>query len=272
MSCHSASFCAAVGYYGFALTYDGTSWSADGQVDGSGEGELTSVSCPSDSFCAAVDGGGNALAYEAGAWSASGVVDPNGALGSVSCPSPSFCAAVDGSGHALTFSNPPGAAPEGEGPRAPIRRGRPHVNPRTGVITVTYEFFEPGSALEEGQVRAGASLARVPAALRNDRALGYRAARARHGKCRKGQVRKHGRCVSNKPVRYGRSRRTIKAAGLYKLRIKPRRRVLAALKRGKTLHVALTLSFRPTGTTVTLRGHTAARVHLKRRRPHRRHH
>ena len=85
-------------------------------------------------------------------------------------------------------------------------------------------------------------------------------------------MRRHGHCVSNAPVRYGRSRQAIRAAGVHKLRIKPTRRVLAALRRGKTLHVALRLSFTPTGTTVRFREVTAARVRLKKRRPHRRHH
>ncbi len=109
MSCPSASFCVAVGPTGTALTYNGSSWSAPIDIDGTDA--LTSVSCPSTSFCAAVDSSGRALTYNGASWSAPAHVDAFPVLTSVSCPSASFCAAVDNNGNALTYNGSSWSAP-----------------------------------------------------------------------------------------------------------------------------------------------------------------
>jgi hypothetical protein len=103
VSCPSASFCLAVDSTNNALTYNGSSWSAPAKIDSSTD-RLTSVPCASASFCAAVDNGENWLAYDGGSWSAPREIDTSGyALHSVSCASASFCAAVDGAGNAYTY-------------------------------------------------------------------------------------------------------------------------------------------------------------------------
>ena len=53
VSCPTASFCAAVDESGYALTYDGSSWSKPVSIEPSGA--PGAVSCPTASFCAAVD-------------------------------------------------------------------------------------------------------------------------------------------------------------------------------------------------------------------------
>ncbi len=120
VSCPSATFCAAVGdpfasFTGYALTYNGTSWTAPtnlGGIDG-GSG-LGSVSCPSATFCVAV-GGRGAVTYNGTSWTAS--INLGGGsvfLGSVSCPSATFCAAVGGngpSGYAMTYNGTSWIAP-----------------------------------------------------------------------------------------------------------------------------------------------------------------
>ncbi len=96
VSCPSSSFCTAVDFYGRALTYNESGWSAPSLI--AGEGDLTSVSCPSETFCAAVGGypHGYALTYNGTAWRSPVGVDLEGGLGSVSCVSASFCVAVTG--------------------------------------------------------------------------------------------------------------------------------------------------------------------------------
>jgi hypothetical protein len=57
----TASFCAAVGADGNALTYNSGTWSGASHIDG--VNYLPSVSCATASFCVAVDDSGNALTY-----------------------------------------------------------------------------------------------------------------------------------------------------------------------------------------------------------------
>jgi hypothetical protein len=73
VSCPSADFYAAVGGSGYALTYNGSSWSFS-DIDGSNL--LTSVSCPSANFCVAVDNVGNAITYTSSAVPAVTCVSP----------------------------------------------------------------------------------------------------------------------------------------------------------------------------------------------------
>jgi hypothetical protein len=54
VSCATASFCAAVDWWGSVYTYNGISWSSLDSIDPGYPG-LESVSCPTTSFCAAVD-------------------------------------------------------------------------------------------------------------------------------------------------------------------------------------------------------------------------
>ncbi len=129
-SCSSPTFCAAVGTaygeYGathYALTYNGTSWSAPTQIDNSDSGgHFDSLSCPSATFCAAVSDTGYALTYNGASWSGGTKVAPNPpgtcsiscayeGLTSVSCPSATFCAAVDYDGDALTYNGTSWSAP-----------------------------------------------------------------------------------------------------------------------------------------------------------------
>lgn len=101
VSCPSSSFCAATDTQGYALTWNGTSWSAPAHMVLFGL-DARSVSCPSASFCVAGDDGGYAVTWNGTSWSAPTHVDPYGYLAPVSCPSTSFCAAVDPFGYAFT--------------------------------------------------------------------------------------------------------------------------------------------------------------------------
>jgi VCBS repeat-containing protein len=131
----------------------------------------------------------------------------------------------------------------------PIERGKPVVNAKTGEITLEYEFPEPGDAEAYGEVM-------------NKTAI--EAKHERFRKCKGGYIRKGKKCVKGGPTRYGRTRLKIAAAGTYKLHIRPSTKVLAALKKGKTLTVRLEVVFTPTGTTDHISKTTTVRVRLKR--------
>jgi hypothetical protein len=130
VSCPSATFCVAVGtaegayvFTHYALTYNGTSWSAPTQIDNSDSGGyFNSVSCPSATFCTAVSDTGYALTYNGTSWSGGTNIAPNPpgtcstscsheGLTSVSCPSATFCVAVDYDGDALTYNGTSWSAP-----------------------------------------------------------------------------------------------------------------------------------------------------------------
>lgn len=156
----------------------------------------------------------------------------------------------------------------------PVEKGKPLVNTRTGGITIEYAFPEPGQAQETAQVIKGASLARLqetsPFGL-SDALSAFEAEKASK-KCRKGYVRKGKKCVNNAPVPYGQARLAVPTAGTYKLLITPSAGVLAALKKGKTPSVRLTLVFTPAGTTDHIVETASATVHLKLKKPgHKRH-
>ena len=93
VSCATPSFClAALGSYGI-ITYNGTSWSAPVQFNGSDI--IWGVSCASISFCVAADQSGYLFEYNGQGWSSSidiGIGTPN----FLSCLSSSFCM-TDGS-------------------------------------------------------------------------------------------------------------------------------------------------------------------------------
>ncbi len=104
-----AQSCAAVDGSGYALSYNGSTWSAPTDIDGTNA--LTSVSCPTTTSCVAVDDQGGALTSNASTWSVPTSVDPGHSLSSVSCPSTTSCVAVDGSGYALSYNGSTWSAP-----------------------------------------------------------------------------------------------------------------------------------------------------------------
>jgi hypothetical protein len=107
VSCSSSSFCVAVGSNGDAATWNGHAWS---MADIDTTNQLSAVSCASSSFCVAVDLQGYAVAWNGHAWGAPAHIDTSGALGSVSCVSTGFCTAVD-AGRALTWNGSTWSAP-----------------------------------------------------------------------------------------------------------------------------------------------------------------
>jgi hypothetical protein len=200
------------------------------------------------------------------------VLDPNGGAKSneftveqpASCePAPSTTTTTT-----TTTSTPPPPPPPPPPPtNPPLAKSKVIVNDETGEIENEYEFPEPGEVEDEGVVEEGASLARFEGNPLGPFGGEVTAFAAKKAKCKRGFVSKGGKCLNNKPVQYGRVAATITKAGRYKLRIKPTKKVLAALKKGKTLYVKLTLSFKPQDTTVRIRVRHVNNipVHLKRK-------
>ena len=101
LSCAPATtFCVAVDSFGSAMTFNGSTWSAPDDIDGTTS--LVSVSCASASLCVAVDHNDNVFTYT-GAWSGP-VAIGFGSLNAVSCASVSFCDAVYGTGDVATYN------------------------------------------------------------------------------------------------------------------------------------------------------------------------
>ncbi len=107
VSCPTASFCMAVGYFEdesttqpLAERFDGTKWTnADARLLSGGEARLASVSCTSSSFCMAVGTGADAAIAEewnGHSWSvvATDAHATDSTLRGVSCPADDLCAAV----------------------------------------------------------------------------------------------------------------------------------------------------------------------------------
>jgi VCBS repeat-containing protein len=67
-------------------------------------------------------------------------------------------------------------------------------------------------------------------------------------------------------VKFGLVKLAIPTPGTYKIDIKPSGKVLAALKKGKTLAVRITVVFTPAGTTTQLTKVSAVRLQIKRRK------
>ena len=103
VSCVSGPFCMAVDELGYALSYNGTSWTLPSSFDGAGGG-LTDVSCVSSTFCMAVDELGYALKYNGTSWTHSLNDSGDGGLTAVSCVSTTFCMAVDYNGDVLSYN------------------------------------------------------------------------------------------------------------------------------------------------------------------------
>jgi hypothetical protein len=194
------------------------------------------------------------------------VLDPNGGAKSneFTVDQPASCEPV-----AVTPPPPPPSVvtppPPPPPTNPPLAKSKVFVNDVTGEIDNEYEFPEPGEVEDEGVVEEGASLARFEGNPLGPLSGEVAAFAARKAKCKRGFVRKGGKCLNNKPVQYGRVVMTVTKAGRYMLRIKPTKKVLAALKKGKTLYVKLTLLFKPQGTTVHIRVRhlNSIPVHLK---------
>jgi hypothetical protein len=152
-------------------------------------------------------------------------------------------------------------------------RGNPVVDLRNGEIEGEFDFPEAGTAEWAGVVSQGASIARVasagmaslvdPLAALEARSSGARAKTAKAKRCKKGFVKKNGRCVNNAPVAYGHASLTASAAGRYRLIIKPSAKVRAALRQGRKLSVRLTFTFTPAHTSVRLTHSSTVSVHVK---------
>ena len=99
VSCASSTFCVAVDN-GAAATYNGSSWSAPVNIDGTNQ--LYGVSCSSATLCVAVDQSKQALAYNGNSWSSPTTIVTS-PTPSVSCAGVSFCAVV-GDTNAVTFN------------------------------------------------------------------------------------------------------------------------------------------------------------------------
>jgi hypothetical protein len=145
------------------------------------------------------------------------------------------------------------------------------IEEEDGEIDDEYEFDEPGEADFSGEVDDGAEAARfegLQAGAPQTQLVQQMAFVAKKGKskskgCKKGYVKKGKKCVDNAPLLYGSVKMTIPAPGRYRFKIKPTGKVLAALKKGKTLNVKLKLEFIPAGTTTPILNTTFVKVHLK---------
>ncbi|MEA2201706.1 MAG: hypothetical protein QOI89_2302 [Solirubrobacteraceae bacterium] len=175
----------------------------------------------------------------------------------------------------VTTTSPPPKQPPPTPAPAPTPTPVPATKPpfakliiiyeKSGEIETEYDFPEGGIAEEGAEVLQGASIARVHAGLLSPLGGALATAAAKSKKCKQGFVRKGTRCVSNKPVTYGRTRMTVPKAGHYNLRIKPSKRIMTALKSGKRLKVQLTLVFTPAGTTHHIRVVHNVAVQMKHR-------
>jgi hypothetical protein len=229
-------------------------------VGGSGSGTVktisTKISCPGT--CSATYTYGSAATLNAEPAAGSTFAGWSGAC-SGTARQCNFKMNGDKTATAIFTANPPAAPPLPPLPptNPPVLMGKPLVNLKTGEVQAEYEFPEPGQAETFGEVRQGAILARV-------HTLTGSASESRRTKgCPRGYVKSGKRCVNNAPVRYGRSLLTVSAPGAYKLGVKPSGKVLAALRKGRTLVVRVTLIFTPAETTEHLTEVSTTTVHLK---------
>lgn len=207
----------------------------------------------SDSSCkSAVAGQTQSLALSSATATTAPVVLPPGTyyFQAVYNGDPKNASGASGCGaEVLTVGSPPPPPPP---TNPPLERRHPFVFVHTGEIEGEYEILEPGEIVYSAEVAEGAELASVN--------YGY-AFSAKQKKCKKGYKRVGKRCVNNKPVKYGSVKVIATKAGVYKLRIKPSKTILAALKRGKHLNVRLVLVFTPAGTTDHIRSVQFVKVH-----------
>ncbi len=104
LSCASSTFCVVRDNFGWAYTWNGTSWSAPVVADANG---LTDLSCPAVGVCFGIDSGGSVAQLSNGAWHVTSHVvtgyanEFNG--DQISCPTTTFCEATS-SQDAATYS------------------------------------------------------------------------------------------------------------------------------------------------------------------------
>jgi hypothetical protein len=151
------------------------------------------------------------------------------------------------------------------------------VDEETGEIGDEFEFPEGGEADLTGEVDEGAEAARFHGLFTDTFAtqsgqpialVAKRHGKSKSKKCKKGFVKRGKQCVDNAPIPYGQVTLSVPSAGKYKLAIKPSGKALAALEKGKTLNVKLTLEFTPAGTTTHLTSTAFVKVHLKPKKHH----
>jgi hypothetical protein len=144
------------------------------------------------------------------------------------------------------------------------------IDEEDGEIEGEFEFPEGGEIEYSGDVSEGAEAARFQADQLVSPIGQQLATTAKHKskKCKKGYVKKGKACVNNAPIPYGQVKLTIPAAGKYRLKLEPSGKALAALKRGKSLNVKVTLEFTPAGTATHILDVKVVRVHLKPKKKH----
>jgi hypothetical protein len=169
-----------------------------------------------------------------------------------------------------------------QAPPPPPKPPRPlkgiFVYVETGELEWEIEVLEEGELEWEVEVVEGGELFGPNGELARFLNLGFGKegfafnASAKHKKCKKGFVRKGRKCVNNSPVKYGRVHLTV-TPGHYKLRVKPSKTVLNALKNGRKLRVKTTLTFTPTRLKTThLKQTSSTTVHLKKKHNKKQHH
>ena len=116
LSCATSNFCAAVDQFGYAFTYNGSSWAYGDWLTQATNLPLTAVSCASSTLCAAVAEDGTAWVYNGSGWSPTSIDPyseesgspksiPGDILDAVSCASPATCEALDSYGYTFSYSN-----------------------------------------------------------------------------------------------------------------------------------------------------------------------
>jgi hypothetical protein len=148
----------------------------------------------------------------------------------------------------------------------PREKGKARINPTTGGITVEYDFPEAGEGETYGEVGVRAVTASRNAAHAAAFKRGERCAPSRSDGNGRGHRAKT--CKGNTQVRYGRTKVTIPAAGVYKIHVKPSSNVFTALKQGKTLDVHVMLVFTPAHTSTHIHEACTVEVRLARRHAH----
>ena len=95
LACPAANLCIALDSYGNAHTFNGSTWAAPVNIDGSLP--LESLSCPSVGFCMATDDIGGVLTFDGTSWTRRANVAST-TPAQVSCSSSTFCLASYGTG------------------------------------------------------------------------------------------------------------------------------------------------------------------------------
>jgi hypothetical protein len=135
----------------------------------------------------------------------------------------------------MTFGAPPVSVTSLGHTAGPLKVLALRLNEKNGQITVTAQLPSGGILTADAVIKQGASIARATP-------VGDTAAAK---KCKRGYVRRHGRCINNAAVVYGIGARNVGSAGSYSLTIKPTRRVLAALRKGRKPFVTVYVSLEP---------------------------